>query len=118
VKIDVETRYQTFEGWGTSLAWWAHQIGGWSSAKRDEFLELIVDPTRGLGYNVFRYNIGGGDDPSHEHMGQNREMPGFQSSAGAWDWDADARRPRSCVVWSSGARGSSSRPSRTPRRTG
>jgi len=92
VKIDVETRYQTFEGWGTSLAWWAHQIGGWSSAKRDEFLELIVDPTRGLGYNVFRYNIGGGDDPSHEHMGQNREMPGFQSSAGAWDWDADARQ--------------------------
>lgn len=92
VKIDVDTRYQTFEGWGTSLAWWAYQIGGWSSAKRDEFLELIVDPTSGLGYNVFRYNIGGGDDPSHEHMGENREMPGFQSSAGAWDWNADARQ--------------------------
>lgn len=92
VTVAVDTRYQTFEGWGTSLAWWGYQIGGWSSARRDEFLELIVDPVSGLGYNLFRYNIGGGDDPSHEHMGENREMPGFQSSSGDWDWDADARQ--------------------------
>ncbi len=92
VTVDVSARYQTFEGWGTSLAWWAYQIGGWSSAKRDQLLHLIVDPIQGLGYNIFRYNIGGGDDPSHEHMGTNREMPGFQSSTGEWNWDADARQ--------------------------
>lgn len=92
VKVDVATKHQTFEGWGTSLAWWAYQIGGWSQSKRDQFLQLIVDPASGLGYNVFRYNIGGGDAPGHKHMGTNRQMPGFASSDGAWDWNADARQ--------------------------
>jgi O-glycosyl hydrolase len=92
VKVDVGNKHQTFEGWGTSLAWWAYQIGGWSSSKRDQFLDLIVDPTTGLGYNVFRYNIGGGDAPGHNHMGTNRQMPGFRSSSGTWDWNADARQ--------------------------
>jgi O-glycosyl hydrolase len=92
VKVDVNTKHQRFEGWGTSLAWWAYQIGGWSSGKRDQFLDLIVDPVAGLGYNVFRYNIGGGDAPAHDHMGTNREMPGFQASTGTWDFEADARQ--------------------------
>ena len=92
VMVDVTTKHQTFEGWGTSLAWWAYQIGGWASNKRDQFLDLLVDPVEGLGYNIFRYNIGGGDDPSHDHMGANREMPGFLSGSGSWDWSADARQ--------------------------
>ncbi|MBN2573938.1 MAG: alpha-L-arabinofuranosidase [Deltaproteobacteria bacterium] len=92
VKVDVSTEHQRFEGWGTSLAWWAYQIGGWSSGKKNQFLELIVDPVAGLGYNIFRYNIGGGDDPAHDHMGENREMPGFQSASGTWDWNADVRQ--------------------------
>jgi O-glycosyl hydrolase len=92
VKVNVKTKYQTFEGWGTSLCWWAAQIGGWSTAKKNEFLDLIVNPTTGLGYNIFRYNIGGGDAPSHDHMGAGREMPGFQSSDGKWDWNADAKQ--------------------------
>jgi O-glycosyl hydrolase len=92
VKVDVNTKHQTFEGWGTSLAWWAYEIGGWSSAKRNQFLAQITDPVAGLGYNVFRYNIGGGDDPTHNHMGANREMPGFKSSSGTWDWNADVRQ--------------------------
>ena len=92
VKVDVNTKHQLFEGWGTSLAWWAYQIGGWSSSKKNQFLDLIVDPVAGLGYNIFRYNIGGGDAPDHNHMGTNRQMPGFQSSSGTWDWNADVRQ--------------------------
>lgn len=92
VKVDANVKHQTFEGWGTSLAWWAHQIGGWSATKRNQFVDQLVDPVNGLGYNVFRYNIGGGDAPSHEHMDANREMPGFASSSGTWDFDADARQ--------------------------
>jgi len=84
--------YQTFEGWGTSLCWWANRIGGWSTDKKNEFLELILDPTTGLGYNLFRFNIGGGDNPSHTHMEQYRDMPGFQPTPGTWAWDADARQ--------------------------
>ena len=46
-------------------------------------IDLLVDPVNGLGYNVFRYNIGGGENPAHEHMGQFREIAGFEPSAGA-----------------------------------
>ena len=92
VKVDANTNHQNFEGWGTSLAWWAYQIGGWSSSKKNQFLDLIVDPVAGLGYTIFRYNIGGGDAPGHNHMGTNRQMPGFQSSDGSWDWNADVRQ--------------------------
>jgi O-glycosyl hydrolase len=92
VKVDARTKHQTFEGWGTSLAWWAYQIGGWSSNKRNELVDLIVDPVAGLGYNVFRYNIGGGDAPGHSHMDANRQMPGFEAAGGTWDWNADSRQ--------------------------
>jgi O-glycosyl hydrolase len=92
VKVDPTVRYQTFEGWGTSLCWWAHHVGGWSAAARNAVVAAVVDPVEGLGYNVFRYNIGGGENPSHEHMSEHREMPGFSPSAGTWDWDADANQ--------------------------
>ena len=46
--------------------------------------------------NIFRYNIGGGDNPSHldGHMvkgkGKRAEMEGFKASADApYNWNAD-----------------------------
>jgi len=92
VKVDPASAYQIFEGWGTSLCWWANHVGGWSVTARNAVVDAVVNPVTGLGYNVFRYNIGGGDAPAHEHMGEHREMPGFQPSAGTWDWDADANQ--------------------------
>ncbi|MBN1607782.1 MAG: alpha-L-arabinofuranosidase [Polyangiaceae bacterium] len=92
VKIDPGVRYQTFEGWGTSLCWWAHRIGAWPADKRNEFLDWVTNPATGLGYNVFRYNIGGGENPAHSHMTEGRDMPGFEPSEGVWDWQADARQ--------------------------
>lgn len=92
VKVDPSTVHQTFEGWGTSLCWWANRVGGWDAAKRDAFLDALTDPETGLGYNVFRYNIGGGENPSHDHMDAYRDMPGLQPTEGNWDWDADARQ--------------------------
>jgi O-glycosyl hydrolase len=92
IKINPSVRHQTFEGWGTSLCWWANHVGGWSEAKRNAVVDAVVDPANGLGYNVFRYNIGGGENPAHEHMGQYKEMPGFEPSAGTWTWDADANQ--------------------------
>jgi O-glycosyl hydrolase len=89
VKVDTETRHQTFEGWGTSLCWWANRVGGWDEAARNAVVDAVVNPESGLGYNIFRYNIGGGDAPAHDHMDQYREMPGFSPSAGSFDGDAD-----------------------------
>jgi O-glycosyl hydrolase len=92
ITVNPGVRHQTLEGWGTSLAWWAHQIGAWPEEPKNELLELIVNPTTGLGYNIFRYNIGGGENPAHTHMGANKDLPGFQPTPGTWDWSADARQ--------------------------
>jgi len=90
VKVNAGMKHQTFEGWGTSLCWWANHVGGWDADAQDAVVDAVVDPVKGLGYNVFRYNIGGGENPSHDHMDQYREMPGFEPSEGTWDFSADA----------------------------
>ncbi len=92
VRIDPGARGQMFEGWGTSLCWWANRVGGWSATARNAVVDAMLDPTTGLGYNVFRYNIGGGENPAHDHMGKWHQMPGFEPSRGTWDWTADANQ--------------------------
>ena len=56
-----------FEGWGTSLCWWANRIG-YSDKLTDAAVDAFFDQTKGLKLNIVRYNIGGGDDPSHHHI--------------------------------------------------
>ena len=92
VKVNTSVKHQHFEGWGTSLCWWANHVGGWAEAKRNALVDNMVDATNGLGYNVFRYNIGGGENPTHTHMGQFKNIPGFEPSSGTWDWTADANQ--------------------------
>ncbi|MGB7568955.1 MAG: hypothetical protein WBM07_13930, partial [Chitinivibrionales bacterium] len=55
VTISPSTVYCTFEGWGTSLAWWANTMGGWSTAIRNALLDSIFG-TKGIQYNIVRYN--------------------------------------------------------------
>lgn len=87
--------YQTIEGWGSSLCWWAGQVGSWKEQRVDSIIDLITSPGR-LNMNIFRYNIGGGDDPAHigGHMtggkGKRAEMEGFKPSPGSpYKWTAD-----------------------------
>ena len=90
---------QRNEGWGVSLCWWANMCGKWSDEKIDEIIDWLVSPT-GLNYNIFRYNIGGGDDPQNRnctahHMGSGKglraEMEGFKDySLDEYHWDRDA----------------------------
>lgn len=90
VTVDPNTGYQTFEGWGTSLCWWAITSGKWNETNRNNLIGAIVDPDTGLGYNCFRYNIGGGDQPGHTHLSGVRAVPGFKpTESGAYDWTAD-----------------------------
>ena len=55
-----------FEGWGTSLCWWANRVG-YSEKLTQKSAELFFSKN-GLNLNIMRYNIGGGDDPSHKHI--------------------------------------------------
>ncbi len=66
-----------FEGWGTSLCWWANRIG-YSDELASRAADLFYDKEKGLGLNIMRYNIGGGDDPDHTHITRtDSAMDGF-----------------------------------------
>lgn len=92
VTIDPGIQYQTMEGWGTSLCWWGKIVGGYPDSKRKEIEELLFDKSTGLGINIVRYNIGGGDDPTHNHLRSGGDIEGFEPSNGVWNWNADANQ--------------------------
>lgn len=96
--VNPYARRQQFDGWGVSLCWWANMCGKWSDDKIDQIVDWLVSP-EGLNYRIFRYNIGGGDDPQNRnctphHMGNGKglraEMEGFKdSSDGPYIWTRD-----------------------------
>lgn len=91
VNLKLEQSYDHFEGWGTSLAWWANNMGEWKDqAKVDEVMDLVFDPAKGLGLNIVRYNIGGEENPEMKALRPGGDVPGFQPEPGEWDWEADA----------------------------
>jgi O-glycosyl hydrolase len=95
--VDPSIQYQTWEGWGTSLAWWAKVVGGYPEPARSEYIEKAFDPVKGLGLNIVRYNIGGGENPLYlapnpQMLGFRNAVPGFEPSPGVWDWAADANQ--------------------------
>lgn len=97
--VSPTSRRQTLEGWGVSLCWWANMCGKWDDSKINELVRWLVSQD-GLNMKVFRYNIGGGDDPNwthceKHHMGKGKglraEMEGFQDKhGGAYHWERDA----------------------------
>lgn len=103
--LDPARRTHTCEGWGVSLCWWAKECGQWPEERLDSLITWLVAP-EGLNYNLFRYNIGGGDDPTWAHCsphhfgapggkGLRAEMEGFQDErGGAYHWERDAAQRR------------------------
>jgi len=59
VKVNYEIKYQTIEGFGASGAWWAQEVGGWENI--DEIMRYLYDNEKGIGLNIYRYNIGAGE---------------------------------------------------------
>lgn len=49
-----------FQGWGTSLCWWANRLG-YSTQMTEEAAKVFFSD-EGLDMNIGRYNIGGGDN--------------------------------------------------------
>ena len=94
----------TFEGWGISLCWWARMCGEWSDDKIDQLVDWLVSPDK-LNFRIFRYNIGGGEDPLNRncqphHMGKGKglraEMEGFKDSTADATGNAMQRNARLC----------------------
>ena len=80
-----------FEGWGTSLCWWANRVGYSDSLAQKAADTFYGD--NGLRLNIARFNIGGGDDPSHNHITRtDSNMPGYtkyNNGNVTYDWNAD-----------------------------
>lgn len=83
-----------FEGWGTSLCWWANRVG-YSDSLAQQCADTFFGEN-GLRLNIARFNIGGGDDPTHNHINRtDSNMPGytkFQNGQVTYDWTADANQ--------------------------
>ena len=78
------TNNGNFEGWGTSLCWWANRLGASEKLIKDSARLFFSE--EGLGLNIMRYNIGGGDDPTHNHIRRtDSEMPGW------WRYDEEKK---------------------------
>src|SRR5438105_15005078 len=58
VTIFPSQQYQTIQGWGTSQAWWANIIGGWSDSQRTALADALYKPNPGIGLTVVRYHFG------------------------------------------------------------
>jgi galactan endo-1,6-beta-galactosidase len=118
-----ETRVASFDGWGTSLCWWANQYGGVPGELGATMLADLFFGTGnveagapgnppfvplrtilpGLGINIVRYNIGGGgggariDDNTVEKISDNNPVGGPRYIMGFWrkwgDGDDDVNNP-------------------------
>ncbi len=62
VSISPDPSYQgpAFQGWGTSLVWFANATGGYPEEVRRDLFDKVFGE-EGLNLNVARYNIGGGN---------------------------------------------------------
>ncbi len=104
-----------FEGWGTSMGWWGNRIGYSDTMAQQAAHDLYSE--EGLGLDIVRYNVGGGDNPTHNHInrsdsklpcfavpqydgdsyvasGENTNVTNLKKDENGdvvytWDWDAD-----------------------------
>lgn len=97
--------YQTFEGFGTSSCWWSQNIE--SDERANEIARLLYDDETGLGLDIYRYNIGGGekDNPNSRIGDPSRRTESFyvfNEQTGKYEYDftrdANARRMLDAAV--------------------
>ncbi|MEU5339725.1 MULTISPECIES: glycoside hydrolase [unclassified Streptomyces] len=116
IGVNPGTSYGRWEGWGTSLAWWANVFGA-----RDDFADIFFTTKSvayggrtlpGLGMNIARYNLGACSPNSvgGQSMVASPNIPAFKQIEGywqdwnnedpassAWDWTADANQRAALV---------------------
>lgn len=95
IKINKLSLEQEITGWGTSGCWWAQKLGECDSA--EEVTKLIFSE-EGLGLNIYRYNIGGGEkdnpdsrlDPNSSRASESFLVKDEATGEWVYDWNKDA----------------------------
>jgi O-glycosyl hydrolase len=91
VRPDPTYQQEPFQGWGTSLVWFANATGGYPDEIRNQLAELLFG-SDGLNLNIARYNIGGGNAPDvPQYLRAGAAVPGW--------WKAPAGTTRADTDW-------------------
>jgi len=91
VKPDPTYQQEPFQGWGTSLVWFANATGGYPDEIRNQLAELLFGED-GLNLNIARYNIGGGNAPDvPQYLRAGAAIPGW--------WKAPSGTKRTDTDW-------------------
>ncbi len=91
-----------FEGWGTSLCWWANRVGYDDTLTQKAAALFYGDD--GLSLDIARYNIGGGDNPEHDHITRSdSKIPGYalgydEDGGIIYDWSADKNQRNTALA--------------------
>ncbi|GAB2622409.1 RICIN domain-containing protein [Streptomyces capparidis] len=104
VRPDPSYAHEKFQGWGTSLVWFANATGDYPPEIREKLAQLLFGDD-GLALNIARYNIGGGNAPDVKDYlraggavqgwwnapeGTTREDTDWWSADDPADWNPDA----------------------------
>ena len=80
---------ENFEGWGTSLCWWANIVGNWPEKERNRIINYVFGKDY-LDFNIARYNIGASPDPNTDaDMRPGGAVPCYITAPGVYDWKKD-----------------------------
>jgi len=82
--LDTSNPSNPFWGWGMSGAWQANDLGKYPSEVKERYMDMTYGAD-GLGFNIFRYNIGGGENPDSHHYNNQAIQP----VEGVYNWSAD-----------------------------
>lgn len=104
VRPDPSYQQEEFEGWGTSLVWFANATGDYPPEIREKLARLLFGDD-GLALNIARYNVGGGNAPGvRDYLraggavegwwkapeGTTREDTGWWDAEDPSDWNENA----------------------------
>lgn len=91
VRPDPSYAGEPFEGWGTSLVWFANATGGYPDEIKNELADMLFGED-GMNLNIARYNIGGGNAPDvPDYLRAGADVEGW--------WKAPEGTTREDVDW-------------------
>ena len=92
--VNPDVKYvEDFQGFGTSLAWGATEVGTWSDTNRTAIADALFGSS-GLKLRIARYFVGSGQNPNPTQAGCHSYRTGadpasFHPTSTTWDWTAD-----------------------------
>lgn len=92
--IDVNTNYQVMNGFGASACWWSQDVGAWDNA--DEIMQALYDFDKGIGLNIYRYNLGAGSKNDTHILTENRRTECFLNADGTYNFNND-KNAQACL---------------------